>query len=162
MNDGPREGKQNEDDQAPTPLKTMATEVMAGFSAACLLTLALISQPLNLVEKISIFSFSMALPMLVWARVGIEHEENATVLSLCARLRYWGYILAVVGFGFLLGAVYWPASILFGITGGAALIAWSRALHANPAAKGVPGQANPVPPSAIASTGPESVNEPKS
>lgn len=129
---------------ASTPLRLMATEVSAGFSAACLLTLAVISPPLRLTEKVSICCFSMAIPLLVWARIVIEDEENLAVLQLCAWLRFWGYLLTIAGFGLLLGAVFWPSLVVFGITVAVTFIAWLRSLHSKSTADGQPAGDGPA------------------
>lgn len=122
--------QKTQETNAVTPMKRRAAEAAAGFSAACLLTLALFPQPLAVAERVSMCLFAAAFPALIWARVEMEGDtQSLDELSLAFRLRFLGYLLATVAFALLLKAAYWPAALTFCITVLAVFIASMRAIH---------------------------------
>lgn len=100
-----------------SPFQIQAPEAMAAFSAASLFTLALMPAPLSLAGKVSACIFSIALPVLISARVFMELIDDETPNPQRAgfpqRLRFWGYTLAIVGFVPFLIELYWLASLAF-------------------------------------------------
>ena len=102
---------------------------MAGFSAACLLTLVLLTPPFNHAQKISLCLFSTALPVLVWARAAMHSESKVVISNISAKLAITGYALALLGFAMLLGSVYSPACILFVLATVVTLVVWENTLH---------------------------------
>src|ERR1700723_3094962 len=111
-------------------MKVRGVEVMAGFSVACLLTLALFPQPLNVAARISACLFAAVPPMLICVRILMDDEtQSPKGLSLSERLRFSGYLLAIAGFASLLSAAYWLACLVFCITAMVVFMAWIRAIH---------------------------------
>lgn len=102
-------------------------EVVAGFCVACLFTLALMTSPFNFREKLATCMFSAALPTLVWARVSLDGEGSEHVWKITSNLRLLGYTLAIAGFGILLSAVYWLASVIYGMAAIWSALAFARA-----------------------------------
>jgi hypothetical protein len=115
------------------PFQLQAPEAMAAFSAAALLTLALISPPLNLAGKVSACIFSIALPVLVAARVFMalseDEAQNSAGKVFSQRLRFGGYTFAIVGLVPFLIELYWIASLAFIFTIFALLIAYVWVVH---------------------------------
>jgi hypothetical protein len=99
-------------------------EVVAGFSVACLLTLTLMPPPLNVREKIATCSFAIALPLLVSARALLDDETDPSVWEQTASLRIGAHVLAIFGFGVFLSAIYWPASIFYGVFAVVSPVLW--------------------------------------
>jgi hypothetical protein len=117
----------SEQDRESHRMAFLGLEVVAGFCVACLFTLALMPTPFNIREKLATCVFSIALPMVVWARIAMEGEGGAHVWRITVNLRILAHTLAILGFGILLSAVYWPASVMYGIATIWSPIAWSRA-----------------------------------
>jgi hypothetical protein len=82
---------------------------MAAFCIACILTLAFIA-PLSGVLKISICSFSIALPLFIFQRMAAEQKD---VHKLTQSVAIPTYAVALVGWITLLWGIYWPAAIAF-------------------------------------------------
>jgi len=105
----------SEEDRESHRMAFLELEVVAGFCVAWRFTLALMPTPFNIREKLATCMFSTALPMVVWARLSLDGEGSSHVWSIATNLRFLGHTLAILGFGILLSAVYWPASVMYGI-----------------------------------------------
>jgi hypothetical protein len=118
---------------AVSPLQVQAPEAMAAFSAACLLTLALIPPPLGLAGKISACLFSIALTVLLSARVSLEfnigEKTESLMLGFSQRVRFYGYAITIVALVSFLVQLYWLASLAFILTALMLSVAYLRASY---------------------------------
>jgi hypothetical protein len=126
--------------EPPSDFFIRIIETITGLCVVCILTLAFMS-PLHWPGKISLCIFSLTLPVMVAVRIDISNAPSSGSLLRgnfddFARA---GACAAVVGFIFLLFAVFWFAAILF-----AAVCATLVILAPEP--KRAENQPNPSPP----------------